>query len=208
MQNNKQNRRFSLPLVAGIAVAILALGGGAAWWAKYSLDANKPTTSKVAPVTPPTAEKPTPPQPVTEQRQVAVYWLNPTTDKIELVTKIVTVQKSVQADELLKIAFEGLLSGTEAEAYTTAIPTGTKLIALNVDREGVHVNLSQQFTSGGGSAAMTSRLAQVLYTASSLDPNAKVWIEVEGEPIETLGEEGLIINQPMNRDDFESNFTL
>lgn len=209
MQNNKQNRRFSLPLVAGIAVAILALGGGTAWWAKYSLEqANQPATPKSSPVTPPVAEQPSASQPVTEQRKVEICWLNPTEDKIELVTKTVTVQKSVQADELLKIAFESLLSGTEAETYTTTIPTGTKLIDLNVDKEGVRVNLSQQFVSGGGSAAMTGRLAQVLYTATSLDPESKVWIEVEGKPLDSLGEEGLIINQPMTRNDFNHNFTL
>lgn len=209
MQNNKQNRHFSLPLVAGIAVTILALGGGAAWWAKYTLDANQPVPPKSSTVEPPVVENPTPPQPVTEQRQVEIYWLNPTTNDIELVTKNVTVQKSIQTDELLKIAFENLLTGTEeAEPYTTTIPEGTKLIALDVDKEGVHVNLSQQFTSGGGSAAMTSRLAQVLYTATSLNPDEKVWIEVEGKPLDTLGEEGLIINQPMTRNEFDNNFTL
>ena len=209
MQNKKQNRRFSLPLVAGITVAILALGGGTAWWAKYSLEkANQPITPKPSSISPPVVKQPTPPQPVTEQRQVEICWLNPTADKIELVTKTVTVQKSVQEDKLLKIALESLLSGTEAETYTTTIPTGTKLIALEVDKEGVHVNLSQQFTSGGGSASMTGRLAQVLYTATSLNPDSGVWIEVEGKPLDTLGEEGLIINQPMTRSDFNENFTL
>ncbi|MDJ0688344.1 MAG: GerMN domain-containing protein [Xenococcaceae cyanobacterium MO_188.B32] len=208
MQNKKQNRRFSLPLVAGITVAILALGGGTAWWAKYSLEkAESPANPRSSPVNPPVVKQPLP-QPATEQKQVEICWLNPTGDKIELVTKTLTVQKSAQTDRLLKIALENLLSGTEEESYTTAIPTGTKLIDLNIDKEGIHVDLSQQFTSGGGSASMTGRLAQVLYTATSLDPDSKVWLKVEGEPLTTLGEEGLIINQPMTRSDFQNNFTL
>lgn len=208
MQNKKQNRRFSLPLVAGITVAILALGGGTAWWAKYSLEkAHSPANPRSSPVNPPIVKQPLP-QPTTEQKRVEICWLNPTGDKIELVTKTLTVQKSAQTDRLLKIALENLLSGTEEESYTTAIPTGTKLIDLNVDKEGIHVNLSQQFTSGGGSASMTGRLAQVLYTATSLAPDSKVWLKVEGEPLTTLGEEGLIINQPMTRSDFQNNFTL
>ena len=208
MQNNKQNRRFSLPLVAGITVAILALGGGTAWWAKYSLEqAERPQNSRSSPVNPPVVKQPLPP-PVTEQKQVEICWLNPTENKIELVTKTLTVQKSVQPDQLLTIALESLLAGTELEAYTTTIPTGTKLVDLNVDQEGIHVNLSEQFTSGGGSASMTGRLAQVLYTATSLDPEGKVWLKVEGQSLTTLGEEGLIINQPMTRSDFQDNFSL
>lgn len=208
MQNNKQNRRFSLPLVGGIAAAILALGGGAAWWAKYSLEqAKSPVNPRSSPTTQPVVKQPVP-QPTTEQKQVEIGWLNPTVDKIELVSKTLTVQKSLPSDRILTMAFEHLLSGTESEDYTTTIPTGTKLIGLNLDKEGVHVNLSQQFLSGGGSASMTGRLAQILYTATSLEPEGKVWIEVDGKPLTTLGEEGLIINQPMTRSDFKNNFTL
>ena len=203
MQDNKRNGRFSLPLIAGATMAILAIGGGVAWWAKYSLE---PTTNVSPPISPP-IEQPLP-QATTEERQVQICWLNPTEDRIELVTKTLTLQKPAQPNQILKVALENLLSGPEEQAYTTTIPKGTTLINLNVDGEGVHVDLSQQFTVGGGSAAMTGRLAQVLYTATSLDPDSKVWIHVEGKPLETLGGEGLIINQPMTRSDFEENFTL
>ncbi len=208
MQNNKQNHRFSIPLVAGIIVAIVALGGGTAWWAKYSLEqANKPIDSQSSPTTPPQVKQPLP-QPTTEQKQVEICWLNPTGNKVELVTKTVTVEKSVPTDRILKIALENLLAGTPEEAYTTTIPKGTKLLDLNVDREGIHLNLSQQFVEGGGSTSMTGRLAQVLYTATSLNPDSNVWINVEGKPLDNLGGEGLILNLPITRSDFEANFTL
>lgn len=208
MQNNKQTRRFSFPLVAGITVVILALGGATAWWAKYSLQqADSPANPRSAPTTQPRVKQPLP-QPVTEQRQIEICWLNPTRDRIELVTKTVTVKQSVKENELLKIGLEKLLSGTEEEAYTTSIPTGTKLLDLKVDKEGIKINLSGQFTAGGGSASMTSRLAQVLYTATGLDSESKVWINVEGEPLQNLGGEGLILNLPITRSDFEDNFSL
>jgi spore germination protein GerM len=55
---------------------------------------------------------------------------------------------------------------------------------------------------------MTGRVAQVLYTASSLDPATKVWLEVEGKPLEVLGGEGLMIDQPLTRENFKKNFEL
>lgn len=203
MHNKKQSRRFSLPFIVGITIAILSMGGGAAWWAIYSLERDNQSTTN----NPPIAEQPLP-SAVTEQKQIKVWWLNPKENKIELVSKTMTFQKSVQPNQVIKTALENLLSGPEDTKYTTTIPEGTKLLNVNLDKEGIYINLSQQFTTGGGSASMTGRLAQVIYTATSADPESQVWISVEGKPLNHLGEEGLIINQPMTRGDFEANFTL
>ncbi|MGL6340142.1 MAG: GerMN domain-containing protein, partial [Waterburya sp.] len=125
--------------------------------------------------------------------------------------------KSVKSERVLETALETLFaSPPEGSNYTTAIPEGTKLLGLTVDKEGIHLNLSKEFVSGGGSASMSSRLAQVIYTATSThsgdQPNATdtqpVWLSVEGEPLTTLGQEGLIINQPMTRQDLKANFSL
>ncbi|AFZ37625.1 Lipoprotein LpqB, GerMN domain protein [Stanieria cyanosphaera PCC 7437] len=210
MHNQKQSRRFSLPLVAGIAGIILALGGGTAWLAKYAMEQSN--QSSVPPVAndPPVTEvqPPVTSEPVKQEKQVEICWLNPTENKIELVTTTLTFEKSVQPNQVLETAFKNLLSGPDSEKYTTTIPKETKLLGLQTKPDGVRINLSQEFTSGGGSAAMSGRLAQVIYTATSLNPDAKVWIEVEGKPLETLGGEGLIINQPITRKDFETNFSL
>ncbi len=205
MQKNEKSR-LSIPLIAAIVGVILAAGGGAAWWAKHSLNANQnslPTPPPITQTTPPEA-----PQPITEERSVEIYWLNPTNNKIELATKTLNFQKSVKSERILETAFEYLLTKPTDSNYTTAIPKGTKLLGLEVDKEGIHINLSKEFVSGGGSASMSSRLAQVIYTATSSNSGERVWITVEGKPLENLGGEGIIVSQPMTREDFKANFTL
>lgn len=187
MQDRKQNKRFSLPLVAIAAGVILAAGGGAAWWAKHSLER---TSQTAIPTFPPVAEqtKPIQPEPITQEETIEVWWLDPQDNSIELVTSTLNFQKSTQPKRILTVAFDRLLAGPENSNYTTSIPENTKLLGLSLDRKGVHVDLSREFVFGGGSASMTSRLAQVVYTATSFNRSDKVWISVEGEPLETLGE--------------------
>lgn len=210
MQDSKQKFRFPIAKFAGIAGIILLIGGGTAWWAKYSLEKNAPVSTPTPPIS--TTQQPaTPPTPpiTTEQKQIQVAWLDTTGTNVSLVGKTVTFPKSVEQQQVLEAAFEQLLAGPSNQAeYTTTIPEGTQLLSLKTTEQGVKVDLSQEFTTGGGSAAMSTRLAQIIYTASSLDANTPIWISIEGEPLETLGEEGITLSQPMTRQEFDANFTL
>jgi spore germination protein GerM len=55
---------------------------------------------------------------------------------------------------------------------------------------------------------MVGRVGQVVYTATTLNPNAKVYIEVNGKPLEVLGGEGVEIEQPMTRESFKKEYPL
>ena len=206
MQDRDKNR-FSLPMVAVITGIIIAAGGGAAWWAKSALD-QRTTVSEPNPAPIVEPQAPVIPEPITQEKIVEICWLNPTDQSIELVSNTMTFAKSAKSERVLTTALKTLFDSPPPEPYTTAIPEGTKLLEVTTDKEGIHLNLSREFTSGGGSASMSSRLAQVIYTATSSNKNGRVWIDVEGEPLTNLGQEGLIINQPMTREDFQENFTL
>ena len=201
-----RNKNLSLPVVAVITGIIIAAGGGAAWWAKSALD-RPDTVSNPRPA--PTVEPiPEIPEPTTEERVVKISWLDPTDESIELVSNTMTFAKSVKSEQVLSAALETLFDSTPPSPYTTAIPEGTKLLNLTTDKQGIHLNLSREFTSGGGSASMISRLTQVIYTATSSDLDKPVWISVEGKPLTNLGQEGITVSQPMTRKELDNNFTL
>ena len=196
----RSRRSIHSGAIAIISAAVLA-GGGAAWWLWHSHTPIAQTPSTVA-------QNSLRPSPLQQTAQsVNIYWLKDTGKHLELVPKQVKLHVAAP-NTILEAAFKQLLTGPKDVSVASTIPKGTALRSVKVQQDGVHVDLSQAFTTGGGSASMTGRVAQVLYTATSLQPNAKVWIAVEGKPLNTLGGEGLELDQPLTRQNFQQNFTL
>jgi spore germination protein GerM len=202
--NKPKNNRLSLGAIAGIVVAALVIGGGASWLAYRTLTASQTPSEPTI-----TQGDRSPEKPQSSEESVQIYWLGDRGQHLELLPASIAVQKSATKQEKVEIALKTLLSGQTSSSESTAIPEGTKLLGVTTEKDGVRVNLSKEFTTGGGSASMTGRLGQIIYTATSLEPNTQVWIDVEGQPLELLGEgEGLIVDQPMTRQNFEENFEL
>jgi spore germination protein GerM len=198
-QQRERTRKTPIGLIAAITGAVLTVGGGTGWlaWNHFS----SPTTP--APTVSPSAKL----APATEQK-AQVYWLNTVNNKIEVVPSSIAVKDTNNKSEILEAALNSLLLGPVDKGFTTTIPKSTKLKEVSLKADGVHIDLSKQFTTGGGSTSMTGRVAQILYTATSLDPTAKVWLKVEGKPLEVLGGEGLELEQPITRENFKKNFAL
>src|SRR5687767_11513784 len=75
-------------------------------------------------------------------------------------------------------------------AMYTAIPDGTRFLGLTI-RDGVAtVDLSREFESGGGSASVIGRLAQVVYTLTQFPTVKGVKFELDGEPVGAFSGEG------------------
>ncbi len=221
-------RQIPLGLAAGLATLVLASGGSVAWltWrtlnpvppvAEFpSLDvsprqpdpATPPQTAPTHAVPPEVAQQdPVNPAPAAE-KSGQVFWLKDQDGRLQLVPETITVAGDASPEAQVKAAFDALLTQAETtgpDAFTT-IPDQTQLLEARVEADGIHVDLSMAFTSGGGSASMTGRLGQVIYTATAFAPAAPVWISVDGEALTLLGGEGLEVRQPMTRDDFNQDF--
>ncbi|GAX37425.1 GerMN domain-containing protein [Nodularia sp. NIES-3585] len=201
MNDQQGSNRISSGVIAAVSAAVVAVGGGVAWLASNQ----SPTPTNPSQI----ITQPKPPaitQPAQEQRP-SVYWLKPNATSFDLVPQPVEVA-ATQPNQVLESAFQALLDGPTEGTDSTTIPQGTKLLGLKRENDEVHVNLSDNFTTGGGSASMIGRIGQVVYTATTLDPNAKVYIEVEGEQLDVLGGEGVELQQPLTRESFEQNYPL
>ena len=103
-------------------------------------------------------------------------------------------------------ALESLLEGPDTfeDGYglSTAIPEGTQLLGLTIEDGIATVDLTSEFETGGGSASMQARLAQVVYTLTQFPTVKGVLFSLDGEPIDVLGGEGVIIDHPLARRDY------
>jgi Sporulation and spore germination len=214
-------------VVAGIGVSVLMPRPAVKFSGTVEIDPKNNGNPPVAvqPETPPAPPlNPTPPQVVPPVQQVPPVEPIPIpehsvkinkvqlTDKgIEVVPTDLPVKKTTRtAEENLQAAFGEMLNTKTAAKdpkgkTSSAIPAGTKLLGLKADKNGIRVDLSEEFSKSAGAASLQSRLAQVIYTATALDPRAKVWLSVNGEELKELG--GLELDQPMTRASLKKDFS-
>ena len=108
----------------------------------------------------------------------------------------------------LSTALDALLAGPSAAeqqaGYSSSVPAGTAHRGLYASVGSVHVDLSNQFAAGGGSVSVASRLAQVVYTVTQLDPGAEVTFALDGVTPAVFTSDGLVIDHAVTRVSYES----
>lgn len=135
----------------------------------------------------------------------ALFFLGSFTDNPGLVPVLREVPKT---QAIATAAMNALLAGpndTELgarPAMFTAIPDGTRLLGLRIEGGIATVNLSREFESGGGSASVLGRLAQVVYTLTQFPTVQGVRFELDGEPVEVFSGEGVVLSEPVGREDY------
>lgn len=121
--------------------------------------------------------------------QLAVYWIEANKNKLIAVPIAV---KAKSNDQAIASMLNTLITENPPEANLyNAIPPNTKILGVTTKNKEIRINLSKDFTKGGGSASMQGRIIQVLYTATSLEADAKVYLSVEGKSLKYIGGEGL-----------------
>jgi germination protein M len=91
--------------------------------------------------------------------------------------------------------------GARPALYTT-IPDGTRLLGLRIEGGIATVNLSREFETGGGSASVLGRLAQVVFTLTQFPTVEGVRFELDGEPVTVFSGEGVVLDGPVDRSDY------
>jgi N-acetylneuraminic acid mutarotase len=122
--------------------------------------------------------------------------------------RIVSVNRAQEPTPLVgTAALTKLLAGpSPAErrsGISSAVPAGTKLIGISIDKGIATADLTSEFQSGGGSLSMQMRLAQVVYTLTQFPTVKAVRFRLDGEPVDVFSSEGIVLDHPVGRSDYK-----
>lgn len=112
---------------------------------------------------------------------------------------IVSEPHAVPAASPARGSIDALLAGPSAAGHYSQVPTGTKLLSLNLTAGTATVNLSSQAANLEGSPAIPLFLAQIVETLTQFPDVQHVVIEVNGRPLRSLGGEGAAVPEPLDK---------
>ena len=161
------------------------------------------TTASTAPLTSTTSTTQTAVSSTTQvanSMTVSVYFTSG--EKIAAAHRI--VPKTLETGKAAMLALlQGPTADETAAGLVGAIPQGTRFLGLTIENGVATVNLSKEYESGGGSLSMFMRIAQVVYTLTQFPTVSKVSFQLDGQPVTALGGEGIILDHPVGRADYE-----
>jgi germination protein M len=225
-------KRISLPLILGIVLALLfaACGRDAIDAGPVATDdeteapaeTEDPSDDTTEPEPEPTpTEAPADEEPADEEpapdvddgeatSTVRLYYLAPGGETaVRPGPFLVSVRQDIPKTERIALAtLRELVEGPSASAtamidgLSTAVPAETLVLDVTIDDRVATVDLSREFGSGGGSASMFARLAQVVYTATQFPTVDEVQLELDGQLVTVFSAEGIVLDGPISRADY------
>ena len=118
--------------------------------------------------------------------------------------KLSTTKKDFKtSSDKFRSTMEALFSGPNgfekiAGVYSE-IPPETKLLGIKEDANSYTINISDDFEKGGGADSMKIRVKQLVITATQAADGKDVYLEINGERVEYVGGEGIMVLQPLQR---------
>ena len=122
--------------------------------------------------------------------------------------RVQPVGRTVTAPGVARGALLALLRGPSAperrKGYGTMIPAGVEVRGVSIVGGVASVDLSRRFESGGGSLSMLLRVAQVVHTMTQFPHVQRVQFRLDGNAVEAIGGEGIVVAPAVGRGDFEA----
>jgi germination protein M len=171
-----------------VVLALLAGCGGGDEASPTSTGSSEQATNETTPST------------VDETTSLRVYLVRG--EHVGVSTREVERTRAVAAAAMREL-LEGPDSDDRAGQLDTAIPAGTELRSVAIADGTATVDLSPQFQAGGGSTSMALRVAQIVYTLTQFPTVARVAFRIDGEPVDAIGGEGIVVSPPVGRAAFE-----
>ncbi len=213
--------KFSTTAIAATTVALLLLGAcgsGEVQVGGAVTTPTEPTTTTVAGSTPTTTVSNNGTN--EDMWPVSVYFLaDDAQSKSRTGPFLIPAERQIPfGPNQLADAVTALLAGPSASesaaSISTSVPSNSTVLGATITGltsaesgqalgDGVaEINLSSGFESGGGTLSITSRLAQLVFTATDFDGVSSVRLLIDGDPVDVFSSEGLVIDGPLTRDDF------
>lgn len=133
---------------------------------------------------------------LSQQSMVGVYFMR---------NELISVAGRLVGTPNIDAALHSLLLGPTAaeigDGLVSYIPEGTQLLNVKVVGATALIDVSKEFTTGGGSLSIMGRIAEVVYTATSFSEVERVTIRIGGVSVEQIGGEGIDVSD-IGRSDF------
>lgn len=113
-------------------------------------------------------------------------------------SRLVSESRQVPAAAPARGSIEALLEGPKVAGHFSQVPTGTRLRSVNLAAGTATVDLSNQVQNLQGSPAIPLFLGQIVDTLTQFPDVKRVVLEVNGQPLRSLGGEGAAVPEPLD----------
>lgn len=90
----------------------------------------------------------------------------------------------------------------KSKGFTSEIPQNTGILSIRESSNGIMIDLSSNFESGGGAESTYLRVKQLIKTANS-NTSLPTYLYINGKQANVIGGEGIMIKQPLNERSFD-----